>query len=106
MTTLYIRDGKRYQPATPALILKSAQRLIHRKIRPGARVLEHPEYVREFLRLRLAEREHEIFAAIFLDSRHRLIDYAELFRGTVDGSSVHAREVVKEALARNASAVI
>jgi len=41
-----------------------------------------------------------------LDKRHRLIEYVELFRGTIDGASVHPREVVKEALARNAAALI
>jgi DNA repair protein RadC len=50
--------------------------------------------------------EHEIFAVLFLDNRHRLIECVELFRGTIDGASVHPREVVKEALSRNAAAVI
>lgn len=106
MKTLYIRDGQSYQPATPALVLESAQRLIYRKFRAKTRVLKDPDGVREFVLLQLGPREHEVFAAIFLDNRHRLIEYVELFRGSVDTSSVHAREVVKEALARNASAVV
>jgi DNA repair protein RadC len=58
------------------------------------------------VQLRLAPRDHEVFTILFLDSRHRLIDCREIFRGTIDGASVHPREVVKEALARNAAAVI
>jgi DNA repair protein RadC len=58
------------------------------------------------LKLKLSEKQHEVFAVLFLDTRHGVIQYLELFRGTVDGSSVHAREVVKEALACNAAAVI
>jgi len=47
-----------------------------------------------------------VFAIVFLDNRHRVIEYAPLFRGTIDGASVHPREVVKEALRRSAAAVI
>ena len=56
--------------------------------------------------MRLAPRDHEVFTILLLNSRHRLIDCLEMFRGTIDGASVHPREVVKEALARNAAAVI
>ena len=50
--------------------------------------------------------EREVFAAVFLDTRHRLIEYAELFQGTIDGAEVHPREVVRHALRCNAAAVI
>jgi len=50
--------------------------------------------------------EHEVFACLYLDNRNRVTACKELFRGTIDGSSVHPREVVKEALAHNAAAVI
>jgi DNA repair protein RadC len=55
---------------------------------------------------RLANREFETFCLIYLDNRHRLIACEDLFRGTIDGASVHPREVVKEALKHNAAAVI
>jgi len=58
------------------------------------------------VRLHLAKREREVFAVMFLDNRHRLLAYEELFFGTIDGASVHPREVVKAALAHNAAAVI
>ena len=51
-------------------------------------------------------RQREVFAALFLDNRHRVIGFEELFLGTIDGATVPPREVVKRALARNAAAVI
>ena len=68
--------------------------------------LESPDAVRDLLRLRLSELEHEVFAILFLDHRHRLIAIEEMFRGTIDGAQVHAREVVKAALHHNAAAVV
>ena len=69
-------------------------------------VLQSPRAARDYLVARLRDRQHEVFCCLFLDSRHRLICCEELFRGTVDGASVHPREVVKQALARNATALI
>lgn len=69
-------------------------------------VLQSPRAAREYLIAKLRDREHEVFCCLYLDSRHRLINCEELFRGTVDGASVHPREVVKQALGRNATAVI
>ncbi|MGP1008819.1 RadC family protein [Serratia sp. CY68801] len=62
--------------------------------------------VKEYLRNKLAGFEHEVFAVLFLDTRHRLIEYREMFHGTIDSASVYPREVVKEALWLNAAAVI
>lgn len=69
-------------------------------------VLDSPDVVRDFLRLHLAQRAHEVFAVMFLDAQHRLIQFDELFRGTLTQTSVYPREVVKQALALNAGAVI
>jgi DNA repair protein RadC len=68
--------------------------------------LNSPRATREFLTSRLRDRSYEVFCCLHLDNRHRLIAFDELFRGTIDGASVHPREVVKQALARNAAAVI
>lgn len=62
--------------------------------------------VKEYLRNKLAGFEHEVFAVLFLDTRHRLIEYREMFHGTIDSASVYPREVVKEALRLSAAAVI
>ena len=68
--------------------------------------LENPETTRQFLASRLRHLPHEVFACLFLDNRHRVIVFEELFRGTIDGASVHPREVVRRALQHNAAAVI
>jgi len=65
-----------------------------------------PQETREYLRIRLATLEHEVFCLVLLDNRHHLLAFVELFRGTIDGAAVHPREVVKEALRHNAAAVI
>ena len=106
MTTLYIRDGESFEKASSTLILDRAQALISQRFRVGAHVFNSPETMKQFLQLKLAHLEYEVFCAIFLDSHHRLIEYVELFRGTVDSAQVYPREVIKAALARNASAVI
>lgn len=68
--------------------------------------LSVPQTVRDWLRLRLTPLAHEVFIALWLDAQNRLIADDELFRGTLTQSSVYPREVVKQALARNAAAVI
>jgi DNA repair protein RadC len=106
MTTLFTCDlTGTYRPADPEEILAEARAIHSRRTRRGT-CLTSPRAARDFLTMRYASLEHEVFAVLFLDTRHRLIDCTDLFRGTVDGASVHPREVVKEALARNAATVI
>lgn len=69
-------------------------------------VIDSPERTAAYLSARLRDYPHEVFSALFLDNRHRIIAYEELFRGTIDGASVHPREVVRRALAHNAAATI
>lgn len=68
--------------------------------------LTRPEQALELLVARLRDRPQEIFACVFLDNRHRMLHYSELFRGTINGAAVHPREVVREALERGAAAII
>jgi DNA repair protein RadC len=68
--------------------------------------LTSPRATRDFLVSRLRDRPYEVFCCLHLDNRHRLLAFEELFRGTIDGASVHPREVVRQVLARNAAAVI
>ena len=68
--------------------------------------LAAPADAARFLKAKLLDLPHEVFCCLFLDTRHRLIRYEELFRGTIDGATVYPREVVKRALVHNASAVI
>jgi DNA repair protein RadC len=68
--------------------------------------LDNPDATRHYLLSRLRHLGHEVFACLFLDNRHRVVAFEELFQGTIDGASVHPREVVKRALRHNAAAVI
>jgi DNA repair protein RadC len=70
------------------------------------RALTAPRDAARFFQAHLCDRPHEVFSCIFLDTRHRIIRYEELFRGTIDGATVHPREVVKQALRLDAAAVI
>jgi DNA repair protein RadC len=68
--------------------------------------LSSPRDSAAFLKAQLAHKPYEVFACLFLDNRHRVLAFEELFRGTLDGASVHPREVVRAALKHNAAAVI
>lgn len=68
--------------------------------------LASPAAVRSYLKLKLAERPHEVFCCVFLDAQNRVIAFEELFRGTLTQTSVYPREVVKAALAHNAAGII
>lgn len=68
--------------------------------------LNNPTAVRDFLHARLRDKPYEVFCCLYLDNRNRLIRFEELFRGTIDGASVHPREVARRALRRNAAALI
>lgn len=93
--------------STPDEVLDQAREILqYRLTRPETTTFSSPDAVKSFLQLKLASAEREIFACLFLDNRHRLISYEELFFGTIDGASVHPREVVKSALGCNAAAVI
>ena len=89
-------------------IIAAALAVLESRIAYRARksALASPDDTRAYLRLRLTELPHEVFSCIFLDTRHRVIAYEELFRGTLDGASVPPREVVKRALQLNAAALI
>ncbi|MCC9000861.1 MAG: DNA repair protein RadC, partial [Candidatus Contendobacter sp.] len=65
-----------------------------------------PAQTIEFLRLRLSPLEHEVFAVLWLDNKNRVLAFEELFRGTINSTSVHPREIVKSAMKHNAAACI
>jgi DNA repair protein RadC len=104
-----IANNSYQRPTSPAPssqeISNAAADLLEGELRERD-ALQSPEAVRGYLKARLRHYAHEVFAALLLDNRHRVIGYRELFRGTIDGASVHAREVVREAIDANAAAVI
>ena len=73
---------------------------------PCGESIRSPADTEGYLQARMRHLGHELFCCLFLDNRHRVLRFNELFRGTIDGTSVYPREVVKEALAINAAAVI
>jgi DNA repair protein RadC len=91
--------------AEVAALLEIARRSLRQKL-AGAPAFDSPQTVKDYLSLHLAQRPHEVFAVLFLDGQHRLIQLEEMFRGTLTQTSVYPREVVRRALALNAGAVI
>ena len=114
ITSLLEADAERLSK-TPGLgsaklaQLQAALELARRALREELAVrdaLSSPGAVRDYLRLTLSGREHEVFVALMLDAQNRVIATEELFRGTLTQTSVYPREVVKSALSHNAAAVI
>ena len=90
-------------------ILQAAVELARRHFRETLRLgpaLAAPETTRTFLLAQLRDRPYEVFCCLYLDNRHRLIAFEELFRGTIDRAGVHPREVLRQTLAHNAAAVM
>ena len=85
--------------------LELGRRYLEDQIRKGP-LISSPEMTRNFLKSRLRAYQHEVFACIFMDNRHRLIAFEELFSGTINGANVYPREVVKRCLIHNAATVI
>ncbi|HKV97790.1 MAG TPA: DNA repair protein RadC [Gammaproteobacteria bacterium] len=85
--------------------LEMARRHLGESLQRGA-PLTDPAATRRYLVAQLRDRPHEVFCCLYLDNRHRVIAFEELFQGTLDGASVHPREVLRKVLAHNAAAVI
>jgi DNA repair protein RadC len=85
--------------------LELARRSLKDELR-AASALTSPGAVRDYLRLAIADREHEVFVCLWLDAQHRVLRFEELFRGTLTQTSVYPREIVKAGLRANAAAVI
>ncbi len=91
--------------ATLMAALELARRHYREALRAGP-AMNAPANTRQFLTAQLRDRPYEVFCCLHLDNRHRLIHFEEVFRGTIDGASVHPREVVRQALQYNAAALI
>lgn len=85
--------------------MEMARRVTEEPLREG-QPLSSPDDTRRYLQSRLVTLSHEVFVCLFLDNRHRVIRYEELFQGTIDGAAVYPRVVVRRALEHNAAAVI
>ena len=94
-----------YRPAQFDEVLQVAQKMLAQRVR-GSDALSSPQDVRDFLAVRLGSLEHEVFAVLHLDAANRIIDYVEMFRGTLTQTSVYPREVLKDAMQRNSAALV
>ncbi|NEV62340.1 JAB domain-containing protein [Thiorhodococcus minor] len=90
------------------VLIRQAMAILERRMRrvQDPQALTSPALAQRYLQLRLGTLEHEVFGVIWLDHRHRVLAIEELFRGTIDGATVHPREVVKQALTVNAGACL
>ena len=87
-------------------VLAKALEIIENRLRKPGEAMSSPQSVKDYLTIKLAELEHEVFFTLWLDGQHRVIQFGSMFRGTMNQTSVYPREVVKEALRLNAGAVI
>ena len=97
----YVTEG----PLTKHQVLEKASSILAQQFTESDAYCD-PHKTKEFLEFKLSHYEREVFGVMLLDNRHRLIDYKELFFGTIDAASIYPREVVKAVLTDNAAAVI
>ncbi len=110
---LQVPDGDRFaslaatdlSAAEAQSVVRLALGVLAARHRPG-QTLSSPQCTRAYLRLRLGPLRAEVFGCVFLDTRHRVLAFEELFQGTIDGASVHPRVVVQRTLANNCRAVL
>lgn len=110
MTTLKAKSEDRAQYNVALnnhdAIIAEALMILEARMTASTISMSAPQVVRDFLMLKMSELEHEVFCVLFLDAQNRLIEFEEMFRGTLTQTSVYPREVVKSALQHNAAAVI
>ncbi len=105
--TCRIRDAHGVYRSVPTnQLIASAKQCILERFNHAKITIRSPHDTEEYLQTLLGDLEHEVFGFIFLDNRHRIIASREMFRGTIDGTSIYPRECVKTALELNAAALI
>ena len=87
-------------------VIAEAVTILERRLRRSGEIISNPSDISRWLQLNIGHLEREVFWAIWLNNRHRVVGYEELFSGTISGASVHPREVVKSAMRHNAAACI
>lgn len=87
-------------------IIQQALSILDNHLKTKGQALQHPTEVRSYLRLELEQEQSEVFAVLYLDTRHRVLEFVRMGVGTIDQMAVYPREVVKAGLALNAAAAI
>ncbi len=107
MNTVQTETAAAYNTTqTDDAIIFEALAILDKRMRQPGEAMNSPGTVKNYLRLKLAGLEHEVFCVLFLDNQNRVIEFEEMFRGTLNQASVYPREVVKAALSHNAAALI
>ena len=108
MTTqlAFSRDCRTTETDRENRLIARALRILDRRLVARGVMLTSPNEVVEYLKLRLGSRTEEVFGALFLDTKHRVLAFEELFYGSIDSAHVYPRVLVRRALVHNAGAVI
>ena len=98
----------RFAPAAQSddWIIRQAIALLEQRVFKAGPLLDQPQAVKDYLRLKLVAEPNEVFAIVFMNSQHRVLAYEPMFKGTLDSTAVYPRVVVQRALELNAGAVI
>ena len=98
----------RFSPASQSddWIIRQAIALLEQRVFKAGPLLDQPQAVKDYLRLKLVAEPNEVFAIVFMNSQHRVLTYEPMFKGTLDSTAVYPRVVVQRALELNAGAVI
>lgn len=105
-TSGFVREtAEGYVQVSDEAVIEAALKLLSARVAKGP-LLSSPKTVKDYLRVRFGDLQYEVFSLLYLDKRHRLIACEDLFRGTIDGASVHPREIVKASLRHNCASVI
>ncbi len=105
-TYVVVPTGHNEDKELDDMVIAEAIEILEKRVFKEEFKLTTPDDVRNYVKLKMRQLEHEVFSAIFLDNKHYPISFNEVFRGTLSSASVYPREVVKEALKANAAAVI
>jgi len=102
----YLLSKEEYTAKVEDEAINFALKILEGRLTKPDFYITNPNDTYTFMKLKLSESHCEVFAVIFLDNRHGIIKYEEMFNGTIDGASVYPREVIKRALELNAAALI
>lgn len=106
LTLIETTDFKAARIAQENRVIEKALQILDQRIFTRGPELTSPCLVADYLKLQLAQQDHEVFGVVFLDAKHRVLQFEVLFHGSIDSASVYPRQVVKRALTHNAAAVI
>lgn len=87
-------------------VIQMALSILHQRVMQEKDVIAGPDAMKQYLKVRLAQVECELFGIVFIDTKHKVIAIENMFRGTLTKTSVYPREVVKDSLRHNAAAVV